>query len=82
MEVNRDIYYNLAGAIVRRAIMDYVIAYKSRKRNTCNKSCYLDELEHFFHSEWFETLCPINGDRLMQMIQDECNNKGKKRKRR
>ena len=84
MEVNRDHYYALAGAIVRRAMQDYQFVCKCRKRHTRYESYSREELERFFRSEWFDLLCPVDGEVLMQMIRDKCdgNTKNSKRKHR
>lgn len=78
MEISRDNYYALAGAIARRAMLDYVFVCRSRK-NVKYESYSREELESFFRSEWFEMLCPMDGEVLMQMIIDSCEKRGRKR---
>lgn len=65
-----DAWQSLAEAIVEQACEDYRRVLKGKRRTReyilCRK-----ELEHFFRSDWFETLCSLDGDHLMRRLQNE-----------
>ncbi len=55
---------NLALAIVERAVIDYRIAVRS-KDYTGKR-----ELRRFFTSDWFAFLCDLDGEVLMNNLED------------
>ena len=57
-----DPYENLANAIILQAVKDY--------RLTDNKS-ELEEIERFFHSDWFSVLTSLDPDLLIQKLRKE-----------
>ena len=66
-------YENLANAIVLQAVKDYrdVLA---RAASHAAKDCYQrskDDLERFFRSGWFEVLTDLNGEVLIQRMNEE-----------
>ena len=65
-----DAWLSLAEAIVEQACWDYLQVLsgkcKSRENVLCRK-----EIEDFFHSEWFEILCALDGDAILHRLQDE-----------
>ena len=57
-------YQELACAIVEKAISDYRKAlrqYKANKEAFELSAKAVDELESFFKSKWFDTLCNVDG---------------------
>ena len=69
-----DCYQDLANAIVTQAAKDYEYALKHRSHE-----CYIDELERFFKSDYYRILTKFDGERLMNMIKEECENGNKPR---
>lgn len=66
-------YLKLAAAIVRQANKDYSNVYGKmlRARNTDairKLQPEKDELEDFYHSDWFDTLTNIDPDRLIKLL--------------
>lgn len=67
-------YENLANAIVEKAAEDYKNAYTMILRGNTRKN-YKDtaqECREFFLSDWFDELSGLDGQRLLNMIQEEC----------
>ena len=65
----RDPYKELANAIVLKAVRDYRMARKkgkSREAKLMIKDC-----ERFFRSEWFTMLTDVDGQMLLQRLQEE-----------
>lgn len=60
-----DPYKKLAGAIICIAADDYRLALDERNDELRN------ELEKFFHSDWYKVLCNLNPDKLMADIRVE-----------
>ena len=58
-------YKNLALAIMERAVYDYRSAVKSRD------TAEIKEIRKFFKSEWFESLCDIDGELIIKTIDEE-----------
>lgn len=70
-----EAYERLAAGIVESACRDYIaakrtymFAKRSRKRQDAEGS--LIALRRFFHSQWYATLCDIDADRLMAMLDE------------
>ena len=64
---------SLGYAIVVQAADDYrEILYRLKKdpTNTVNTG-RATELEHFFHSAWYESLCSLDGDYLINELHRE-----------
>jgi len=57
-----DPYENLANAIILQAVKDY--------RLTDNES-ELQEIERFFHSDWFSVLTSLDPDLLIKKLRKE-----------
>lgn len=65
-----DTWQNLAEAIVVQATRDYRTALRGLRKNPENIR-KIRELEAFFRSRWFQTLCDLDGKRLMWMLRNE-----------
>ena len=70
-----EAYERLAAGIVESACRDYIaakrtvmFAKRSRKRQDAEGS--LIALRRFFHSQWYATLCDIDADRLISMLDE------------
>ncbi len=63
-------YQELACAIVEKAISDYRKALRALKLDTSNELAgkQADELESFFRSKWFDTLCNVDGLLIIDTI--------------
>ena len=59
---------NLRFAIVEQAVEDYfsLLAGFITPKTDCNET----ELENFFHSQWFKTLCDLNPDYIINAIRE------------
>lgn len=74
-------YYALAAAIVRQAVCDYTIAKKILAEKGTEKSKtwetrhgvfashVIDEVQKFFRSQWFGTLCDIDPERIIKKLE-------------
>lgn len=62
-------YEELANAIIFRAVRDYQHALIKLHFNPNSKEAASEELvlRRFFHSEWFDTLCDMDGDALIDI---------------
>lgn len=73
-EANYDPYEELANAIVIQACNDYKKAYKQSLRRNGGMVDFnpeLEELEEFFHSDWYKQLTEVDGEYLMERLKDE-----------
>lgn len=70
---NIDPYEALANAIVLQAVKDYRRALKSYVRNPSNNSARYkkESLERFFLSEWYRLLTHIDGEMLIEKLNQE-----------
>lgn len=68
-----DPYENLANAIVLQAVKDYRDALKRLKKKSGNQAAMSDamECERFFHSGWYKALTSVDGEYLIQKLQEE-----------
>lgn len=66
-------YENLANAIVLQATRDYRVALKCLRRNPNNKNVEIeaDDIERFFHSQWYQALTSIDGEYLIKRLREE-----------
>ena len=65
-------WYELANAIVAKAVEDYRLALRGNRidRHTdVNKT--IKECEKFFGSEWFMILTNVNGEMLIEKLKGE-----------
>ena len=60
-----DPWQNLANAIVALAADDY------RKALKCDDKEEQEEIQKFFHSEWYKTLTKLNPNVLLGMLHEE-----------
>ena len=74
-----DNWQSLADAIVVQATKDYRTALRSLHLNPeSTKQLYQKrELEEFFRSSWFQTLCDLDGKQLIWMLKNEVRGKHK-----
>lgn len=70
---NIDPYEALANAIVLQAVKDYWRALKSYLRNPSNNSARYkkESLERFFLSDWYRLLTAVDGEMLIEKINQE-----------
>jgi hypothetical protein len=68
-----DPYERLANAIVLQAVKDYRNALRRLQINPDSRSAKADkdELERFFRSQWYECLTSIDGEMLIEKLQEE-----------
>ena len=71
-----DNWQGLADAIVVQATRDYRTALRDLRKNPENIR-KLRELEEFFRSSWFQTLCDLDGKQLIWMLKNEVRGKHK-----
>ena len=88
MEEIEEGYDFLVEAIVLRAISDYKTALKYKDREA--KTNYMknkvseaqrmyDEVRRFFHSDHYKGLCKIDGDQILNHIEEEVNSNKRRR---
>ena len=65
-----DPHEALANAIILQAVKDYRMALKRVKKNPRNKEAISEALA-FFRSSWYSTLTSVDGDFLIQKLQEE-----------
>ena len=68
-----DPYQELANAIVIMAAKDYRHALRIQRRNPGSQAAKMkiDEIEHFFRSEWYQVLTNIDGEMLIKKLREE-----------
>ena len=66
-------YQNLVNAIIMQAVKDYRKALRMlRKDPEHEKSLFWKkDVERFFQSQWFEDLCDLDGEVLIEQLQKE-----------
>lgn len=69
----------LANAIVEKAAADYRKAYMLHLKG--KKTSDLEQLQHFFRSDWCTTLTDLNTEALMAGIEKECKEKFERKHR-
>ena len=69
--MNTDPYKNLAAAIVEKAVIDYRKALKKTRKYPNNEFALSEkaELERFFRSSWCRMLTDIDGEVIIEKIQ-------------
>ena len=68
-----DPYERLANAIILQAASDYRVALKKIKSRPKNREA-IDEalrIERFFRSDWYQVLTSVDGEYLIERLQDE-----------
>lgn len=60
----------LANAIILQAMTDYRKALEGEKVNGRDPSIVIGECEHFFRSEWFMLLTNVDGNVIIEKIQN------------
>lgn len=67
-----EMYMLLAHAIVEKAIEDYRGLLKMKSSEMPGApNCNLNELEDFFRSNWFKTLCDLDGKKVLEELRKE-----------
>lgn len=68
-----DPYEQLANAIVLQAVKDYRKALKTLQMNPKSRSAKADKnaLERFFRSQWYTFLTSVDGEMLIEKLQEE-----------
>ncbi len=71
--IAEDPYERLANAIILQAVSDYRVAFKKVKAHPKNKEAISEalEIERFFRSGWYSQLTGVDGEYLIQRLQDE-----------
>lgn len=72
-----DPYQNLANGIILRAVKDYRTALrKLKKRPKYGPAQDIkNEVERFFHSDWYRELTSVDGEILIKKLQAEVSEK-------
>lgn len=70
-----EAYERLAAGIVESACRDYIAAkrtymFAKRSGRRMEAAGSIVALLRFFHSQWYATLCDIDGDRLISMLDE------------
>lgn len=77
-----DPYEKLVNAIILQAVTDYRVALKKIKARPKNREA-IDEalrIERFFRSDWYQALTSVDGEYLIERLQDEVRkSEGRKR---
>lgn len=81
MAVSYENFVELANAIIQIASADYCEAYKVLKMNPDNRDAKhkLFECRRFFRSKWYGTLTTLDGNVLMEMLENQCDEGIKRR---
>ena len=66
-------YENFANAIILQAVKDYRRALKLLSKNPHSRTAMaaVNEMERFFHSDWYETLTSVDGEMLIRKLREE-----------
>ena len=66
-------YEQLANSIILQAVKDYRDALKKlKKRSRYDPATYtVEEVERFFHSDWYRELTSVDGNFLIEKIRTE-----------
>jgi hypothetical protein len=70
-----DPYENLANAIILQAVKDYRRALKALKMNPRNRTALSEKesIERFFRSGWYGALTKVDGEMLIEKLNEEVN---------
>jgi len=78
--MNKEGMYRLIAAIIQQALHDYRIEKLKYERicrrrgigsrQAVNQKYTVDALEGWFHSEWYQTICNIDGDYLLSRYEE------------
>lgn len=75
-EICKEGLDNLRYAVVELAVKDYRALLLGKKIPTAD--CNISELEQFFRSGWYRTLCDYDGEKLMSRIKEQVQEERKK----
>ena len=70
-------YKYLKCGIIYQAVKDYryVLKRLKKKPTDIDLNIQYEELQRFFKSEWFRTLCDIDAEKIMNQIEEDVNKK-------
>ena len=68
-EICKEGLDNLRYAVVELAVKDYRALLLGKKIPTAD--CNISELERFFRSGWYRTICDYDGEMLMSQIREQ-----------
>lgn len=68
-----DRYEKLANAIILQAVRDYRNALRNLRKHPQSRESLdtKDEVERFFRSQWYRILTAVNGEMLIERLQEE-----------
>lgn len=68
-------FVDLANAIIAAAATDYCVAYQTLSKNPNNRDAKwkLAEVKGFFRSRWYGVLTTLDGNALMEQLEDQCD---------
>jgi len=68
-----DPYEQLANAIILQAVKDYRDALKKMKKRPRYDPAkdMIDEVERFFHTDWYRELTSVDGNFLIEKLRSE-----------
>lgn len=68
-----DRYEQLANAIILQAVRDYRDALKNLRKHPQSRESLdtKEEAERFFRSQWYRILTAVNGEMLIERLQEE-----------
>ena len=72
-EDGTDPYENIANAVILQACIDYKRVYGNFLRN--GDASGFNELEKFFHSNWYKKLTDLDGEYLIRRLREEVESK-------
>jgi hypothetical protein len=80
---NAECFVALANAIIQSAANDYTSAYKTLMMNPNNREAKwrYDECQRFFRSRWYQRLTAFDGELMMKLLEEQCWEERKKKKR-
>ena len=72
-KTTRQGWEKLAGAVILRAVRDYAEVCRRLEKRPDLKAQAKEKqsLERFFRSDWFQTLCAMNGAELNTILEKE-----------
>ena len=73
------VYHDLANAIVLQAVEDYRRALDGISYNYKPPEKIIEELEKFFHSEYYQILTTVDGDYLIDQLKKEHQEKERRK---
>lgn len=66
-------YYELANAIIAKAVEDYRRALKGERVTHASPETTIKECEGFFRSDWYMILTKVSGELIIERVRREVN---------